>query len=174
MSRKEFDDFIEEKTKSTQQGNAIDWEKKKQEWLQHLQQFYDQVDAFLKPYTELKKISVRYDSKRVIEEFIGEYDAKTALILIGSSSVRLDPVGTNMIGAKGRVDMKGPSGFIRFVVVPRSVSAPKILGKPSSVVRPQPEDEEWCWKIATNPPRIQYLDFNEESFLDALMEVANG
>ena len=33
---------------------------------------------------------------------------------------------------------------------------------------------EWEWKITTPPPRIKYIDINEESFFSALMEVING
>lgn len=35
------------------------------------------------------------------------------------------------------------------------------------------ETIEWDWKIATPPPRIKYIEVNEDSFFDLLMEVIN-
>ena len=34
--------------------------------------------------------------------------------------------------------------------------------------------EKDVWKISTPPPKIKYLELNENSFFDALMEVING
>jgi hypothetical protein len=43
---------------------------------------------------------------------------------------------------------------------------------------PKEEEEakiiEWDWKIATRPPRIQYINLEQDTFLNALMEVVGG
>ena len=39
---------------------------------------------------------------------------------------------------------------------------------------PEPAVEEWAWKISTRPPNIKYIELEEESFLSAIMEVANA
>ena len=93
----------------------------------------------------------------------------------------MTPVGTFLIGAKGRVDVVGPAGRTRFVLVDSKASGPtlkvtvNIGGKPERpVVVSQPGKINWVWKIATNPPTIQYIELTQESLFQALMEVANG
>jgi len=36
------------------------------------------------------------------------------------------------------------------------------------------EKSDWVWKIATSPPAIRYLLLDEESFMDAVIEVTNA
>ena len=38
--------------------------------------------------------------------------------------IHFDPIGTNLIGVKGRVDMHGPHGTVRFVLVSKTDSSP--------------------------------------------------
>jgi len=37
-----------------------------------------------------------------------------------------------------------------------------------------PKKISWKSKIATSPPTIQYIELTQESFFQALLEVANG
>ena len=97
------------------------------------------------------------------------------------------PVGTILIGALGRIDMEGPNGIVKYVLVPEISNAPKIETAILSTVedrkkwkeKQQKEAEEIMkankvWKIATPPPNIKYLDLNEDIFFDKLMEVIDG
>lgn len=94
--------------------------------------------------------------------------------------VKLEPIGTNLIGAKGRVDLIGKNGTIRFVLVNKNSSGPKIKVNIWIEGEEPPKQEEvskileWEWKISTPPPRIKYIEFNQETFLSALMEVVGG
>lgn len=173
-----FDEFLERQSKMAQP--EIDWAKKKEEWLSYLSDFYGQVEQFLQEYLSSGKIKLRYGITKIIEEYIGEYEAKTAIIDIGRNQLTLEPIGTNLIGAKGRVDMNGPNGKVKFVLVDRNASSPRILSRvwihgeepPSKL--PEVAAVEWAWKIGTPPPNIQYIELNQESFFDTLMEVSNG
>ena len=40
MGKKELDQFIEERSKRKNEFRETDWEKKKNEWLEHLQRVY--------------------------------------------------------------------------------------------------------------------------------------
>ena len=58
-----------------------------------------------------------YRGKTISEDPIGSYPVEEMHIQIKNKEVVLDPIGTNIIGAKGRVDMKGSAGIVKFVLV---------------------------------------------------------
>jgi hypothetical protein len=103
-------------------------------------------------------------------------------VKLKGDEVIFEPIGTNLIGTKGHVDMKGSAGTVKFVLVNKQSSAPRI--KLTIQVSGESEKEEakesadheieWNWKIATPPPRIKYIELDEDSFFDSLMEAING
>lgn len=177
--KKTFDEFVVSQTAQAKESE-IDWDKRRDEWLQKLEQFYGLVESFLREYIDNQQIQIAYDSKRIVEEYIGAYDARTASIVVGKNKICLDPIGTNLIAAKGRVDMNGPNGKVKFVLVDKDAPAPSISvrvwieGEEPPPEQPKKEVVEWAWKIGTPPPRIRYIELTQETFFDALMEVANG
>ncbi|MDP8239928.1 MAG: hypothetical protein P9X24_12630 [Candidatus Hatepunaea meridiana] len=179
MANKEFDEFLKRQA-SHSQSKKIDWAAKRSEWIEYLDRFYKTIESYLKSYVDEGKIKISYYKKEIFEQYIGEYEAQTATISLGANRLKLDPIGTNLIGSKGRVDLIGPNGKIKFVLVDSAASAPKISArvyikgeKPPSKEK-LPEVTSWAWKIATQPPHIKYYPLVEESFYDALMEVSNG
>jgi hypothetical protein len=116
------------------------------------------------------------------EEHIGSYDADSMTILIGSDKVKLVPIGTLIIAAKGRVDMTGPSGTVRFILTGKHSNGVRasfrVVGQGRPAQRASPPEpalpEEFVWKIATSPPRVQFIELTPETFFSALMEVVNG
>ena len=117
-------------------------------------------------------------TKQINEEYIGIYDVASLEIQIGAIKVRFDPIGTLVFGAKGRVDIHGPHGTVKFVLVPKTASSPMIrviIQEAPVEVKDELEPvEEWAWKRRTPPPNIKYIELEEESFLSAIMEVANA
>jgi hypothetical protein len=181
MGKREFDEYLKKRRGDTETVTQIDWSKKRDDWLQYLAGFYNQVEKFLSEYRESGDVAFNYNEKDIHEESVGQYRAKSLRIRIKDKDVVLDPVGTNLIGAKGRVDMIGDAGTVKFVLVDRRLDGPglsvaiKTQGKQREVEEEkEAEGIEWAWKIATPPPRIKYLEVNAESFLDALMEVINA
>ena len=180
VANSDFSAFIEQQTAPPAAGREIDWEQKREEWLQYLGQFYAQVKEFMGEYVNQNKVRLRCGSKTLNEEFIGEYTVDTMTLDIGPNSVIFDPVGTNLIGAKGRVDMRGAKGTVKFVLVPEDTTA---IGWQFRVVvgadpAPEPDPVEpvdrWKWKIATPPPKVRCVELCRDSFQDAVMEVVNG
>jgi hypothetical protein len=115
------------------------------------------------------------------EEQLGSYPAKAGRIVIGNQVVELKPLGTFLIGARGRVDMVGPRGIARFVIVPPDakgftvrVSVVKPGERPTSPEKPTVPPSAWRWKLVTSPPRISYIELTQESFRDALVGVVDG
>lgn len=181
MGKREFDEYLKKRRADTEAVVQIDWSEKRDDWLQYLADFYNKVEKFLGEYRESGDVAFNYDEKDIREELIGQYRVRSLRIRIKDKDVVLDPVGTNLIGAKGRVDMIGDAGTVKFVLVDRRLNGPglsvaiKTQGKPREVEEEkEAEGIEWAWKIATPPPRIKYIEVNAESFFDALMEVINA
>ncbi len=181
MNKKSFDDFVNEQTDPANGGEThIDRAKRISEWKQDLDALYTTVESFLAPYVKNKKIELRYSKKKIHEELLGSYEARVLSVLIGSTRVRLEPIGTLVIGSKGRVDMVGPMGTARLVLVQKGLSAPKITVQVWTGIKKPPITKslesitDWEWKIATRPPRITYTDLTADAFYAALMEVVNG
>jgi hypothetical protein len=79
------------------------------------------------------------------------------------------------------VEVVGPAGRMRLLLVDSEASGPMIKVTVSIGVRPEPpavetprKEIKWAWKIATSPPTVGYIELTQESLFQALMEVANG
>ncbi|WP_230658629.1 hypothetical protein [Psychrobacter sp. I-STPA10] len=167
-----FDEFIQELEQEVDNQPEINWDAKKQSWLNYLDQFYTQIKNYLQPYIERGAIKLKEETIEVHEEYIGQYSVNQLILTLGRETVYLIPKGTNLIGAKGRVDMNSSKGNVRFVLVDKNSHKPaySYLDLP----RTDNYDPEWVWKIATLPPNINFYELTQESFQDALMEVVNG
>ncbi len=172
MGKKDFDEFLKEDRAVADLEPRVDWTKRRDEWLEYLGEFYRQVEEFLSEYVASGDVSTEYQDKYINEELVGRYPAQSLHFHIRGRDVILDPVGTNLIGARGRVDMTGPAGTVRFVLIGWDVI--RVRARPEIGAEAETKMPKWVWKIATPPPGITYLDLNAESFLDALMEVINA
>ena len=174
-----FGTFIEQQTAPPDPDLEVDWDQQRQEWLQHLDRFYGLVEEYLREYVDQGKVRLQRGTKKLHEEFIGDYSVATMALDIGTNRIVFDPVGTNLIGAKGRVDMQSAKGTVKFVLVPADATA---IGWRSRIVvegsDPGPEPVEpvadWTWKIATSSPSGRCVELCKDSFQDAIMEVVNG
>ena len=176
MANLTFDDFIDQQTAPTDEPE-VDWDKERREWQQYLCQFYELVRTFMGKYIDQGKVRVRQGTKELHEEFIGTYTVDTMALEIGLNKIEFDPVGTNVIGAKGRVDMRSARGTVKFVLVSEDATEigwPRIIEGAELVAEPIEPVKNWAWKIATRPPRVRCLELCEESFQDSIMEVLNA
>ena len=176
MTDTSFDDFVNQQI--AKKEPSIDWTEVRDDWKKHLDEFYQLAEGFLRKYTDQGKVHITRGTKQINEEYIGTYDVKFLEVQIGTIKINFDPIGTRILGAKGRVDMLGPHGTVKFVLVPEAASSPAIRaiqGTSSEVTdEPEPAVDEWVWKIRTRPPNIKNIELEEESFLSAIMEVANA
>jgi hypothetical protein len=172
-----FDEFVKR-----QQQEPVDWAKQREEWLEKLDVLYRMIEQSLNKYIDAGEIKCEYSNIELNEEDIGTYTARKMRITIGRRVVTLTPVGTMLIGAKGRVDVVGPAGQTRFMLLNSKASRPSDMisvrvsvGKPPPSSPPsKPQEITWVWKIATNPPIVQFIELTKETLFQALMEVANG
>ena len=176
MTDTSFDDFVNQQI--AKEEPSIDWTEVRNDWKKHLDEFYQLTEQFLRKFTDQGKVQITRGTKQINEEYIGSYDVESLEVQIGTIKITLDPIGTRILGVKGRVDMRGPHGTVKFVLVPKDASSPmiRVIQGASGEVKNEPEPvvEKWAWKILTPPPNIKYIELEEESFFSAIMEVANA
>lgn len=182
MTADEFEKFIEKKNKESQSEAKVDWNKEKKEWLKYLSDLHTDIEGFLSKYVKAKKINLKKYPVIIEEENIGEYRANAISIQIGNESVVLRPIGTMLIGSKGRVDIEGNGKTRKIVLVDSRLKSLKDLIKITITLpgenKPKPkaksEKIDWSWRLQDPDSPGKFLELNEENFYACLMEVANG
>ncbi len=181
--KKEFDKFLVSNEKKAKP--EIDWEKRKTEWLEKIDDLYNNINNWLSDYTESSRIELKYIDYPMFEEALGSYMVKKLEIKLGDQVATIEPIGTILIGARGRADLSGRKGKIKFVLTDKNISKPKItvriIGTPEEekkreeeLAKLPKEQIDWVWKISTNPPNITYTDLTQETFLNSIIKVING
>jgi hypothetical protein len=183
MAKTQFDEFVKRQQTSSA-TTEINWDQQRDEWLAYLDQLYKLIEEFLYDYVDSGQITCFYKEIELIEENIGSYIARQMVLKIGRQEIDFKPVGTLLIGMKGRVDVYGPAGSARLVLVNSRAEGVRSLVRVtvSIVGRPQPppvqatppEEITWEWKIVGRPPEMRFLKLTQESLFDTIMEVANG
>ncbi len=184
MNRAEFEDFIKRQQVNANKPPApFDPARQLREWHEHLSKLYGIVEQFMKPYTESASASVSYEDIQLNEEFSGPYTARQLSLTIGKSTIAFKPIGTMLIGSKGRVDVRGPRGTARLGLVNGKLDNARqmirvtvhLSGKPAQAP-PIKSDEpiEWIWKIITPAPRMQFVELSEDKFFDMISAVADA
>jgi hypothetical protein len=178
-NKSEFDAFVKAQQKSALDAE-IDWHKERDEWLAHLDALYKTIEELLGDYVRAGQILLRYRNVELNEEDIGTYSARRMVIKIGAKEIVLEPIGTLLIGTKGRVDITGPAGSTRIMLVDKDATRPRVRVKvqmspeqplgPTSPAKPQ----EWTWKLVTSPPTVRYMELTQDSLFRALLEVGGG
>jgi hypothetical protein len=168
----EFDAFVKRQQPDARNGEPVDWNRRREDWLHRLEELYSLVENYLKPYVEGGTISINYRDIAINEENIGEYVTRRMLLDIGKQQVVFTPVGTLLIGTQGRVDVEGAAGKARLILAERARTAPRVTAAELDDWGQKPGD--LTWKIATPPPNVSYLELTEETLFSLLMEVTNG
>ena len=179
MGLKDLERFLADKKEEKVAVSTIDWKREKLRWLHYIDEFYSRVEEWLVPYKEKDLLQYAFEEITLSEENIGDYKTRRLRLEISNDSVVFEPVGTNLIGAFGRIDMVGKNGTIKFLLVDKYSTGPRISVKIIHANDPEktPEVEtlkkeiELAWKITVPPPTMKYIDLNEDSFSDALLEV---
>jgi hypothetical protein len=181
MTPQRFNEFLEEQHRKV--AIPLDWSARLKEWQSDTDDFFKMIERYLGEYLKDKKVSIKYATKTFTEPGIPDHEAKTACLKVGPTKITIGPVGLNVIGAKGRIDMVGPRGTARFLLMDKRVSYPKQLirvniqhekDSPAKFPKHEEANVEWEWKIATDPPNISFFPLTAENFLEAIIAVTNG
>ena len=179
MSKKDFEEFLNKHATKTPE-KEINWEAQKEEWLDYINQFYKSVKEWLEPYRAGGKVSYEFKPLMLTEENIGTYAVDAMHVNFAGQKITLEPIGTLLIGTKGRIDLEGARGRVQFILADKDSKGMKANVSVSIGGQPEKKPEErknpdWTWKIVLREPRkISYAEFNEDNFFDALMEIVNG
>jgi hypothetical protein len=175
MSKKNFEAYLKKQALKKTEIQQLDWNKRKEAWFKYIDEFYHKIQKWLNPYLKQEQVKITFKPVTLNEEFIGSYETKQLYLSLGNQQIVFSPIGTiHIIGAKGRIDMEGSTGKVRFILVNKDSPGPLVSRSLIDESSIKSENEALNWKIATPPPAIQFLDLNEESFFDALMEILNG
>jgi len=92
---------------------AIDWEHKRDDWLAHVKVLMGTI----KQWVEQRHWFVDEQEKSVVEDHIGSYAVPTLFIQAPSGKIHVEPVGCNIVGAEGRVDIEAFPSLSRLLLV---------------------------------------------------------
>lgn len=155
--------FIAQQLQEKPSEPPVDWERRKNRWIDFVNELYSQVqDMLLK--SGLKESDFRRVPKTITEEKLGTYSVDALEASVGTRVVRFDPVGTLIIGGYGRVDVVGPTGEkVKFIA--------------DDADEREPEDQtpsyerNWNWRIYPERSYRDFWDFNEQGLLNTLNKV---
>ncbi|MCI2078976.1 hypothetical protein ACWM9A_12550 [Acetobacter pasteurianus] len=185
-TNEEFSQFVKNKNQKKQEEINFDPKKELEDWKRNLKELYEKIEGFLSSYIADGSIKIEHSNIHLTEDQIGSYEVQNSIITIGSEKVTLTPVGTLLVGTKGRVDVEGGSGTSRLVLINKKITRPEEMirisvqvippsGHIQKTEEPTPiqEDIQWVWKIVGRYPHLHFIDLNKENFLKLLMEVNN-
>jgi hypothetical protein len=168
MNRPDFRSYI-----GSQPAKSEDAESRKQKWLAALGTLLTQVEAWLREYEDIGVTCTRVN-RWLAEEGLGHYQATAMRITFGGREVWLEPIGTYIVGACGRVDLNGSADSQQFLFVPQEADRPRVAFVPIAGDRPGTHLwDQFVWKLATKPPKVRYEALSQEVFEKALIKVSD-
>jgi hypothetical protein len=185
MGSSAFDQFVQTELASFREPRekSFDWQAEKERWLGDLNGLFSQVKEYLKLYVDAGQIAIEFKNVELNEENIGPYVAPVMIIRIGRKTINLEPVGTLLIGSRGRVDVIGPTSRSQLLLLDSKLTSlrqllrvsPEVGGKmPASPPNRSASETDWAWRIVTRPPQHEVVEVDKDSFLNLLLEIANG
>lgn len=184
MSNVTFDEFVKRRLDEAKENRAkesVDWDKMRTDWEETLIELFAKMEGYLQEYIDSGRISVTREKTKVSEEHLGLYEVDKLTFHIGNERVVAKPIGRLMIGAQGRVDLIGPRGVLRIVVLEEG--GPFLRTRIEIDDKVEEETERPLisagdipkagWYISTIPPRVTTTALNKDSFRDALMELSD-
>ncbi|WP_202369639.1 hypothetical protein [Pseudomonas sp. MWU318] len=179
---KSFSEFVS-KHSDVVESAKFDPEKEIDEWINYLDQLYRTIEGFVSPYGDEGAVQLVFAPISIMEESLGTYVVNSARLLVGNAKFIFNPIGTMLIGSKGRVDLIGPTGRAMLALVrgngPRISVKVTIDDGSKQVVTDSKSREEaleklepWEWKIVSNRPPYKYTELNADKFLNLLMSLA--
>jgi hypothetical protein len=114
----ELKDFLLSR-QQRQRVNEIDWGERRRQWMDAVEQLYQQVTGELLAESITQGlVTVSRDEKVIEEEYLGTYRVPELVLHVSGETVRFSPKGYNIIGAQGRIDLVGELDAMTLVLEP--------------------------------------------------------
>lgn len=110
FSRKTMGDQLVDFLRTRKQQGAnreIDWQAKRDTWVRSVEHLYVVVKEILRDSIESEDVTIRQFNTQVTEDFVGTYSIPVLEMTVGNERVEFRPKGITVIGASGRVDLRG-------------------------------------------------------------------
>ena len=184
MITKTFDEFVKEQVARADElkfAIEIEWPERLATWQRELNQLYSDMEKYLKKYIKAGDIKKERDNITITEPNVSSYEVEQLTFFIGTEKIVARPIGTQLIGTKGRVDLISRRGSIKILLLEKSSPVRKTSTSlsshitctyPRSLFHDNIVDEEG-WYITSPPPRIIVTAFNKSTFKEAIMELAD-
>ena len=87
----------------------IDWAAKRDAWIEAVKNLYHTI---LNEYLGAAKsdVEVTHQEVTAMEQYVGEYRIPQLVLKVGDEQVFFSPVGINVVGSQGRIDIQGDRG----------------------------------------------------------------
>ena len=136
--------------KKEKNGNQIDWQAKKERWLERIENLYVTIlNDYLAPAIQAGDVSYTYRPKQLEESYIGPYVVRELVLFVGDESVIFSPKGCNIVGSSGRIDLLGE------------------MDKKTLILN---ADKNWMI-LAYRTPVVKVLPLDQQTLLDVLKEI---
>lgn len=142
-------ELLAKKRKKGEPNGGIDWDDRRNRYLDAVRDLYGQIEAALAEPISLKTVSVQRRPKDVFESYIGTYAVDDLLIVVGDEQVRFSPRGRNIVGAEGRVDVVGECGEAALILEP---------------------DAKWVF-VRGRQPKLELVPFDDSTLAQVLQLV---
>ena len=90
----------------------VDWLVKKDAWVLAVEDLYQHIREMLRDSIASNDVTIKTFPVDVIEDFIEPYRIPVLELKIGNERVEFRPKGITVIGAAGRVDIRGERGTV--------------------------------------------------------------
>lgn len=172
MPAKKFEDIVREYAEQQQKEEAdapalrkarLTW------WQERVGKLLDDIDQWLSPLVKSGSVKIERPKVNLEEENIGRYDIVSGVIKLGPKTLTVNPLGTMIVGAYGRVDATGPNGKAMLLLLGR--------GGPTATAEEQKANAGWFishpqWSAKLRRPQRRDLrELTQETFQDLFTDL---
>lgn len=94
-------------------SRAVEWKRRRNDWLVEVRKILDAI----KNWAEQRRWLVDENEKTIEEEHVGRYVIPTLFIQSPTGKIYVEPIGCNIIGAKGRIDIESFPSLNRLLLI---------------------------------------------------------
>jgi hypothetical protein len=100
--------------KPTRRGlTGEDWRRKRDDWLAKVGDLMDSIKA----WAGQRRWFVDEQEKAIVEDHIGPYTVPILFIQAPAGKIHVEPIGCNIVGAEGRVDIESFPALNRLLLI---------------------------------------------------------